>query len=355
MSRSLNVEPITPRVTHGCVEIIDQRFLPYEYRCVTLRTVPQTAAAIADMQVRGAPLIGICAAYGIALGMLENQSTDQVHRVCDTLKQTRPTAVNLMWAVERMRTVLLNVQESARIETAWQEAIRIDEENRVQNEKIGQFGLTLIAKQFERTGRTVNILTHCNAGRLATPGWGTALAPIYLAHQAAIPVHVFIDETRPRNQGLLTAWELNAAGISHTVIVDNAGGLLMQQRRIDMAIVGADRVTKTGDVCNKIGTYLKALAAKDNHVPFYAAFPLSTVDWTLDDGITQIPIENRSLSEIQHITGIDETKTLQTLTLWEKHHPAENPGFDVTPARLVTGLITERGICLPEQLIHWKP
>lgn len=349
------IAPLSADVEHRHIEIIDQRALPFEVRLVTLNSVEDVDHAITDMLVRGAPLIGICAAYGMAIGVLSDASDSAVKQTAMRLRKTRPTAVNLMWAVDRMASAILAVPIAHRVDVAWQEAQRIESENILQNEQIALHGAKLIAEMAKTLNRTVHILTHCNAGRLATPVWGTALAPVYMAARQGIDVHVFVDETRPRNQGLLTAWELKAANIPHTLIVDNAGGYLMQQHRIDMAIVGADRVTKTGDVCNKIGTYLKALAACDNHIPFYAAFPLSTVDWALTDGVKEIPIENRSASEVTQITGVAESGNIEAVTFYDENQSVENPAFDVTPARLMTGLITEKGVCTPAQLVEWSP
>jgi len=300
------------------------------------------------MLVRGAPLIGATAAYGMCLGLRQSSCTQALEEMARRLMGCRPTAVNLRWAVERMLGCLRPLPEEQRLAAAYGEAGRICEEDVAANEAIGRWGLALIEERWREkpSGEPVHILTHCNAGWLATVDWGTALAPVYAAAAAGIPVHVWVDETRPRNQGArLTAWELAAAGIPHHLLVDNAGGHLMQHGLIDLCIVGADRVTAGGDVCNKIGTYLKALAARDNRVPFYVALPGSTVDWTVDEGLTEIPIEERGMEEVLGIQGEDESGSIRTVAIAPLGTPAVNPAFDVTPARLVSGLITERGIC----------
>ena len=327
------------------VSIIDQTKLPHLFETVSLTTIDDAVVAIADMLVRGAPLIGATAAYGVCLGLIEDGSNRMLDAVCDKLIQTRPTAVNLRWAVERMRGVLAGVPVEQRLDAAYSEAADICNEDVQVNESLGEHGLELIQEQYQRTGKPVNILTHCNAGWLATVDWGTALSPIFKAHAAGIPVHVWVDETRPRNQGAhLTAWELTAAGIDHHLIVDNSGGHLMQQGKVDLCIVGTDRTTGSGDVCNKIGTYLKALAAKDNNIPFYVALPSSTIDWTLDDG-ADIPIEERPQDEVLLVSGLAADGKVQQVRIAPEQTRAANPAFDVTPARLVTGLITERGVC----------
>jgi methylthioribose-1-phosphate isomerase len=330
------------------VEIIDQTRLPFHFRVVRLDTVEAAMTAIRDMLVRGAPLIGATAAYGICLGLRQHTSTEALENMATRLIACRPTAINLRWAVERMLRLLRPLPEGQRLEAAYREAGRICEEDVATNEALGTHGATLI-EAIARTkgpGEPVNILTHCNAGWLATVDWGTALAPVYKAVTQGIPVHVWVDETRPRNQGAsLTAWELVAANIPHHLIVDNAGGHLMQHGQVDCCIVGTDRTTASGDVCNKIGTYLKALAARDNGVPFYVALPGSTVDWTVDDGVAEIPIEERGEAEVLRLQGRDEDGTVRTVAIAPVATPAANPAFDVTPARLVSGLITERGIC----------
>jgi len=328
------------------VRIIDQTRLPWSLDFLRLQDVAQAAHAIRAMQVRGAPLIGAAAAYGMALALRENPGTDAMEQAATQLAATRPTAINLRWALDRMLTRLRNTAVPARAAAAYAEAAAIAEEDVATNEAIGQHGLPLIAAACAGRDSPVNILTHCNAGWLATVDWGTALAPIYAAHDSGIPVHVWVDETRPRNQGAaLTAWELGKHGVPHTVISDNAGGHLMQHGRVDLAIVGTDRVTRTGDVANKIGTYLKALAARDNGIPFWVASPSSTIDWTVSDGVAEIPIEERDAAEVTTVTGRGLDGNVTTVRVVPTGSPAANPAFDVTPARLVTGLITERGRC----------
>jgi methylthioribose-1-phosphate isomerase len=330
----------------GTVAVIDQTRLPFEFELVSLRTMDDAAAAIRDMVVRGAPLIGVTAAYGVALAMREDAGDASLHRAVATLGATRPTAVNLRWALERMRTVLAPLESAARAERAYAEAAVIADEDVEACRRIGQHGLGMLRTIAARGGgEPVRVLTHCNAGWLACVDWGTALAPIYAAHEAGLPVHVYVDETRPRSQGaFLTAFELGAHGIPHTVVVDNTGGHLMQHGRVDVCIVGSDRTTSTGDVANKIGTYLKALAARDNGVPFYAALPSSTIDWSLSDGVREIPIEERSAREVTHVRGRTETGAVVEVQVVAQGSVVGNPGFDVTPARLVTGIITERGV-----------
>lgn len=329
------------------VDIIDQRWLPHEFRVVTLKSVDDVAVAIRDMWVRGAPLIGVTAAYGVALAMASDSSDGSLDTVWETLHETRPTAINLRWALDAMREFLRKLPEGERADAAYRRAAEIAEEDVDLNRSIGMNGLAVIREIAARKkpGEPVNILTHCNAGWLATVDYGTATAPIYLAAEEGIPVHVYVDETRPRNQGAqLTAWELNGHGVPHTLIVDNAGGHLMQHGDIDMVIVGTDRTTANGDVCNKIGTYLKALAAKDNNVPFYVALPSPTIDWTVHDGVREIPIEERSADEVTFVQGRGPDGSIATVRVSPDGSPAANPAFDVTPARLITGLITERGI-----------
>jgi len=333
------------------VEIIDQTRLPHVFATLTLYTLHDAERAIRDMQVRGAPLIGVTAAYGVALAMRENASDAALANACSVLLASRPTAVNLRWGVEIMRALLAPLAANERAIAAWQEAARIADEDVAINAAIGRHGKEIIRAIHQQKNSTVNILTHCNAGWLATVDWGTALAPIYAAFDAGIPLHVWVDETRPRNQGAsLTAWELGQHGVPHTVIVDNAGGHLMQHGMVDIAIVGTDRVTARGDVCNKIGTYLKALAAHDNNVPFYVALPTPTIDWTLQDGVREIPIEERAEQEVTHISGLCEDGQVRTVQLTPLGSRAANYGFDVTPARLVTGLITERGVVAADQM-----
>ncbi len=328
--------------------IIDQTWLPHELRTVDLTTIEEAAVAIETMQVRGAPLIGATAAYGMCLGLTDGVSDAAVDRCHARLLRTRPTAVNLRWALDRLRALLLSQPPSRRLELAYVEAAAICDEDVAICRSIGEHGLPLIREiaARKRPGEAVNILTHCNAGWLATIDWGTATAPIYLAQAEGIDVHVWVDETRPRNQGAaLTAFELLHQGVSHTVIVDNAGGHLMQHRQVDLCIVGTDRTTRQGDVANKIGTYLKALAAQDNAVPFYVALPSTTIDWTMRDGTAEIPIEQRDGTEVTHMRGRTASGRIETVQLTPDGSPAANWGFDVTPARCVTGLITERGVC----------
>ncbi len=327
--------------------IIDQTRLPWSLDILRLTDRDQVAHAIRSMQVRGAPLIGAVAAYGLCLALRADPSTEAMERDAALLAATRPTAINLRWALDRMLTRLRNTPPAQRVAIAYAEAAAIADEDAAQNEAIGTHGLPLIQQAAAaKDGKRVNVLTHCNAGWLATVDWGTALAPIYKAHDAGIDVHVWVDETRPRNQGAaLTAWELGKHGVPHTVIADNAGGHLMQHGKVDLAIVGTDRVTRAGDVANKIGTYLKALAARDNGVPFWVALPSSTIDWTVADGLTEIPIEERAQAEVTDITGRLPNGTIATVRVAAGDSPAANPAFDVTPARLVTGLITERGRC----------
>ncbi len=333
----------------GCaVEIIDQTQLPHIFALARLATLDDAAHAIRAMLVRGAPLIGATAAWGLWLALRADASDAALAHAHATLLATRPTAVNLRWALDRVRTHVLPLAPLARAEATRRLAIEICDEDVAQNRGLAAAGLPLIRTIAARkpAGRPVNILTHCNAGWLAAVDVGLATAPIYAAHDNGIPVHVWVDETRPRNQGAsLTAWELLNHGVPHTVIPDNAGGHLMQHGQVDLVIVGTDRTTATGDVCNKIGTYLKALAAHDNGVPFYVAAPSPSIDWTLRDGLREIPIEERSAREVTHITGRLSDGSVATVALTPDGSPAANPAFDVTPARLVTGLITERGVC----------
>ncbi|XOF32763.1 MAG: S-methyl-5-thioribose-1-phosphate isomerase [Candidatus Electrothrix sp. YB6] len=336
---------IWPEPDGRTVGIIDQTRLPHRFETVTLRTLDDAIWAISNMLVRGAPLIGATAAYGICLALNKKSSDAALEASCTGLIQARPTAVNLRWAVERMRALLAPLPPEKRLTAAYTEAAAICDEDVRVNEAIGEHGLQLLQKKYAEKNNTVNILTHCNAGWLATVDWGTALAPVFKAHAAGIPVHVWVDETRPRNQGAhLTAWELAAAGIDHHLIADNSGGHLMQQGKVDLCIVGTDRTTAGGYVCNKIGTYLKALAAADNNIPFYVALPGSTIDWTLEHG-AEIPIEERAEEEVLLVSGLAQDGTVQQVRIAPQQTSATNPAFDVTPARLVTGLITERGIC----------
>ena len=329
----------------GTVHVIDQSRLPFEFATLELETLDDVAQAIRSMVVRGAPLIGAAAAYGVALALRSNASDASLEEAVRTLRTTRPTAVNLAWGLTRMRGALAAVAPLERAEAAFREAAAICDEDVEQCRSIGFHGLEIIRGVAKAVGRRVNILTHCNAGWLACVDWGTALSPIYMAHDAGIPVHIWVDETRPRNQGAaLTAFELGAHEVPHTVIADNLGGHLMQRGQVDLVIVGSDRTTASGDVCNKVGTYLKALAAHDNGVPFYVALPTSTIDWSLDRGC-DIPIEERSATELTHITGQNSSGAVETVRVVPQGSPALNLAFDVTPARLVTALITERGVC----------
>ena len=325
------------------VAFIDQTRLPFEFHTRVASGCDEIAHAIRTMQVRGAPLIGAAAAYGLALAMLSDASDANLERAAALLGQTRPTAVNLSWAISRMMRCLQGYDPPARVALAWQEAQAIADEDVALNFSIGRHGLALISDIANRKGR-VNVLTHCNAGWLATVDGGTALAPVYLAHDAGIALHVWVDETRPRNQGLLTAWELTQHGVPNTVIADNAGGHLMQRGQVDIVIVGADRVTATGDVCNKIGTYLKALAAHDCGVPFYAAVPTPTIDWACADGLREIPIEERDSDELLVVRGQADGGSVTPVRIAAAGTAAANPAFDVTPARLVSGIITDRGV-----------
>jgi methylthioribose-1-phosphate isomerase len=329
------------------VDVIDQRGLPHEFRAATLRSVGEAATAIRDMWVRGAPLIGVTAAYGVALAMREDPSDRSLDSAWDRLHATRPTAINLRWALDAAWNRLRPLEPAKRAAVAYAQAAEIANEDVATNRAIGRNGLDIIrgVAAGKRPGQPVNILTHCNAGWLATVDYGTATAPIYLALEEGLLVHVYVDETRPRNQGAsLTAWELLNHGAPHTLVVDNAGGHLMQHGLVDMVIVGTDRTTANGDVCNKVGTYLKALAAYDNDVPFYVALPSPTIDWTVRDGVKEIPIEERSEDEVDFVQGLSDDGAVTRVRISPIGSPAANPAFDVTPARLVTALITERGI-----------
>ncbi len=329
------------------VGVIDQKALPHRFATARLLTLDDAAHAIRTMLIRGAPLIGATAAYGICLALRADASDEALDRAYATLIATRPTAINLKWALDEMVAAVRNRPRAERTATAYRRAGEICEEDVATNTAIGRNGLPLIEAiaQHKKPGERVNVLTHCNAGWLAAVDVGTATAPIYLAHENGIAIHVFADETRPRNQGAsLTAWELGQHGVSHTVIADNTGGHLMQHRLVDLVIVGADRVTASGDVCNKIGTYLKALAARDNDVPFYVALPSPTIDFTVADGVAEIPIEQRGTDEVATMTGRAADGRIETVRVVPEHSPVANYAFDVTPARLVTGLITERGV-----------
>ncbi|MGF1761200.1 S-methyl-5-thioribose-1-phosphate isomerase [Photobacterium sagamiensis] len=329
------------------VEILDQTKLPFELEIIQLHTMNDAATSIKDMWVRGAPLIGAVAAYGVALAMREDNSNENLQNAYDVLIKTRPTAVNLKWALERICPVLTDTPPADREDTAYKLAAEISDEDVEICRQIGENGLAIIKEiaAKKQDGDTINILTHCNAGWLATVDWGTALSPIYMAHEAGLNIHVWVDETRPRNQGGLTSFELGSHGVPHTLIADNAGGHLMQHGQVDMCIVGTDRTTARGDVCNKIGTYLKALAAKANNVPFYVALPSPTLDFSVWDGVKEIPIEQRSGEEQSHVYGIDSEGKRNWVNTAPEGTTCGNYAFDVTPAEYVSGLITERGVC----------
>lgn len=327
------------------VKIIDQTKLPHQFIIKDLKTVKDSINAIKTMEVRGAPLIGATAAYGLVLSILEKNDQSFLKKSSEDLIASRPTAINLKWAVDRMMKKLTGINSNVVLKIALEEAKAIVEEDVIFCKNIGVNGLKIIQEIANKKKDTVNILTHCNAGWLATIDWGTATSPIYQAHQKGIKVHVWVDETRPRNQGAnLTSYELNEERIPNTVITDNAGGILMQRGQVDMCIVGTDRTLSNGDVCNKIGTYLKALSAKDNNVPFYVALPSSTIDWSIKDH-KQIPIEERNSEELSHVEGIDENNEIKKVRIYPQTSKSLNLAFDVTPAKLVTGLITEKGVC----------
>jgi methylthioribose-1-phosphate isomerase len=330
------------------VGVIDQRLLPHEFKTLTLRTMEDCAEAIRNMTVRGAPLIGATAAYGMCLALRDDSSDAGLAAAYAALHQTRPTAINLKWALDQMQAAVAQLPPAKRLAAAYARAAELCDEDVAVCEAIGRHGFEIFRKILAKksAGSKLNVLTHCNAGWLACVDWGTALAPIFMAHDAGLPVHIWVDETRPRNQGAsLTAWELNQHGVPHTVVVDNAGGHLMQHGLVDLVIVGTDRTTAQGDVANKIGTYLKALAARDNGVPFYVALPGSTIDWTIRDGLKEIPIEERSAREVTHLRGKTADGSPAEIQVTPDGSPACNYGFDVTPARLVTALITEKGVC----------
>jgi methylthioribose-1-phosphate isomerase len=330
---------------NNLIKIIDQTKLPHQFTIKDLKTVKDAINAIKIMEVRGAPLIGATAAYGIVLSIIENNDLSFLKKSSEDLIASRPTAINLKWAVDRMMKKLSGVNEKDILNLALNEAKAIVEEDVDFCKNIGLNGLKIIEQIYNKKKNTVNILTHCNAGWLATIDWGTATSPIYHAHQKGIKVHVWVDETRPRNQGAnLTSYELNEEGIPNTIIADNTGGILMQRGQVDMCIVGTDRTLSNGDVCNKIGTYLKALAAKDNNIPFYVALPSSTIDWNIKDH-KEIPIEERNSEELSHIEGLDKDNNLQKVLIYPQKSKAMNLAFDVTPAMYVTGLITEKGVC----------
>jgi methylthioribose-1-phosphate isomerase len=345
--RSIWSDDVT-RVVH----IVDLTRLPFAFETLALTSCGEAAHAIRSMQVRGAPLIGVTAAFGVALAMQRSTTDDALTTAIATLAVTRPTAVNLGWALQTMQQHMSPLPQQQRADAAWALAKKLADDDVATNEAIGDHGLGIIRALHKKLARPVNILTHCNAGWVATVDWGTALACIYKAHEAGIPLHVWVDETRPRNQGLLTAWELREQGVAHTYIVDNAGGHLMQHGKVDMVLLGADRVSKRGDVANKIGTYLKALAAFDNGIPFYAALPFSTIDATLDDALTEIEIEERAGAEVRAVIGLQAENALEAAPVLVVDHqtPVANPAFDVTPARLVTAIITEHGVFAPDKL-----
>ena len=327
------------------IKIIDQRLLPHELSIVTLITVKDVEFAIREMQVRGAPLIGVTAAFGMYLAALENSSIQFLNEAADFLIKSRPTAVNLSWAVKKIKLEISNIDQQNRTEHIFNIAKQIREEDINACSKIGDYGLELIKSVYDKKNSTVNILTNCNAGWLAAVDWGTALAPIFKAKKNNIPIHVWVDETRPRNQGFnLTAWELINENIDCSLIVDNVGGHLMQHNQVDMCIVGTDRTTLSGDVCNKIGTYLKALAAYDNNIPFYVSAPISSIDFNIRDGVSEIPIEKRDPAEVSSIWGIDKNKNMQTVSIVPKKSKSVNYAFDVTPSKYISKLITEKGI-----------
>jgi methylthioribose-1-phosphate isomerase len=344
--RGQTYRTIFPAGDGRSVDVIDQTLLPFEFALRRLGTLDDAALAIRDMVVRGAPLIGVTAAYGIGLALCEDASDAGLRAAVQRLAATRPTAINLHWALERMRSAVVAEAPPRRVERAHAEAGAIADEDVAACAAIGRYGATILSRLMEsRRGEPVRVLTHCNAGWLACVDWGTALAPVYAAHDAGVPLHVWVDETRPRNQGAaLTAFELGAHGVPHTVVVDNTGGHLMQRGLVDVCIVGSDRTTAAGDVANKIGTYLKALAARDCGVPFYAALPSSTIDWALGDGVRAIPIEERDGREVTHVRGRTQGGRIEEVEVVAPGSPVANPAFDVTPARLVTGIITERGI-----------
>ena len=327
------------------VKIIDQTKLPHQFIIKDLNTAKEAINAIKVMEVRGAPLIGGTAAYGIALAVQENNDPEFIKKSAEELIQSRPTAINLKWAVDRIMNKLSGINSDQMLDIALKEAQEICDEDEKFCKNIGANGLKIIEEIYNQKKDTVNILTHCNAGWLATINWGTATSPIYHAHKKGIPVHVWVDETRPRNQGAnLTSYELNEEEIQNTIIADNTGGILMQIGEVDMCIVGTDRTLSNGDVCNKIGTYLKALAANDNNVPFYVALPSSTIDWNIEDS-KDIPIEERNSEELSHIEGIDENNEVKKVLIYPRKSKVMNLAFDVTPAKYVTGLITEKGVC----------
>ncbi len=349
----MNIDGIPTRTLRahpepGVIDIIDQTRLPHALHWLRVSTLDEAAHAIRAMQVRGAPLIGATAAYGLAIGLSTQADDEHLNAAIDLLWRTRPTAVNLHWALTRMSDRLGELPPGQRRAAAWAEASAIAEEDVVQNQAIGQHGLTQLRQVTRRHGTTLNVMTHCNAGWLATVDGGTALAPVYAAHDAGLPVHVWVSETRPRNQGLLTAWELAQHGVPHTLIADNAAGILLQEGKVDAVIVGADRIARNGDAANKVGTYLKALACADNEIPFFVAAPRSTIDFDLPGG-RHIPIEERDADEFRLVHGLDARGVPSALSQLPAKEAVVNPAFDVTPNRLITALITERGTCPASQ------
>jgi len=332
------------------VHCVDQTQLPEVFEVHTIVSLEQAVEAIRSMRVRGAPLIGVTAAYGVALAMTEDGSDHALDMACRRLQATRPTAVNLAWALRHMRQQVAPADPLDREAIAWREADAMAEDDATTNAAIGRHGAVLLKNLHQQLQRPVNVLTHCNAGWIACIDWGTALSAIYQAHDSGIPVHVWVEETRPRNQGRLTAWELRGHGVPHTYIVDNAGGHLMQHGKVDLVLVGADRVSRAGDVANKIGTYQKALAARDNDIPFYAALPSSTIDWQIGDALAEIDIEERSADEVRFVRGRSHDGLTREVQILEADSAVANPGFDITPARLVTGIVTERGTVMPDRL-----
>jgi methylthioribose-1-phosphate isomerase len=338
-------EYLTIWFENNVVKIIDQTKLPHKFRVKELKTVKDVINAIKTMEVRGAPLIGATAAYGMVLAVMEKNDPGHIKQSAKNLIQSRPTAINLKWAIDRILKKILDANNKEVLKITLNEAKIICEEDIMFCKNIGLYGLKVIEEIYEKKKDIVNILTHCNAGWLATINWGTATSPIYHAHKKGIPVHVWVDETRPRNQGAnLTSYELNEEGIQNTIIADNTGGILMQRGDVDMCIVGTDRTLSTGDVCNKIGTYLKALAAHDNNIPFYVALPSSTIDWDIKD-YRDIPIEERNSEELSHLEGLDENGNIKKVLIYPKKSKSMNLAFDVTPAKYITGLITEKGVC----------
>jgi len=348
------VRPLIATLDGLSIEVLDQTRLPHQSHTLKLSSRDQVAEAIRSMIVRGAPLIGAAAAWGLVFALREDPSDQNLIHSIALLNATRPTAVNLAWALARMQAHLMPIPSTDRYQAAIQEAMAICEEDEDQNYAMGQHGLTILQALYEQKKRPLRVLTHCNAGALATVGWGTALAPLYLAHSTGLPIEVWVDETRPRNQGALTAWELHQAGIPHTFIVDNAGGHLMQHGLVDCVIVGADRVSAQGDVCNKIGTYLKALAAKEASIPFYAAVPTPTIDWSIQDALKEIPIEERNGDEVAWVQGLTQEGRLESVRVTPLGVQSGNPAFDVTPAHLITGILTEQGL-YPASLQGLKP